>query len=101
MSSQSIFDADYYAQGCGNLPYERNEAWLAQFDRLAQRIIQDIQPATVLDAGCALGMLVEALRHRGVEAWGIDISEYAIQNVATDIQPYCRVGSITEPFERL
>ncbi len=100
MTSPSIFDAYYYSTGCGHLPYERNQAWLAQFDQFAQRIIDLIQPHTVLDAGCALGMLVETLRHRGVEAWGIDISEYAIQNVASDMQPYCQVGSITEPFGR-
>jgi hypothetical protein len=33
-----------------------------------------------------------------VEAYGIDISEYAIQNVHPSIKPYCWVGSITEPF---
>jgi GT2 family glycosyltransferase len=46
----------------------------------------------VLDAGCAKGFLVECLRDRGVEAYGIDISEYAISEVRADIQPYCRVG---------
>jgi hypothetical protein len=45
-----------------------------------------------------MGFLVEALRERGVAAFGIDISDYAIQNVHANIQPYCWVGSITEPF---
>lgn len=67
------YDAHYYATGCGS-PMERNAVWLAQFAGIADRIISDMQPRTVLDAGCAMGFLVEALRARGVEAWGIDIS---------------------------
>lgn len=91
------FDAHYYATGCG-MPYERTPAWLNFFGGLADRIVRDIGPKTVLDAGCALGFLVEMLRERGIEAYGVDISEYAIRNVHERIQPYCRIGSISEPF---
>jgi hypothetical protein len=70
------------------------------FDTFAARIVQDIRPATVLDAGCAMGFLVEALRQRGVECWGVDVSEFAIQSVHPDVRPYCRVGSVVEPFDR-
>lgn len=45
-----------------------------------------------------MGFLVEALRQRGVQAFGIDVSEHAIQNVHPSVQPYCRPGSITDPF---
>lgn len=92
-----LFNAYYYAHDCGE-PYLRNEVWLNRFDVFAKRIHQDIRPATVLDAGCALGLLVEVLRKAGIAAWGIDISEYAIQNVHADIREYCQVGSITAPF---
>jgi hypothetical protein len=95
----NLFDSFYYLHNCG-MPYERNEKWLASFDRVAERIITELNPRTVLDAGCAMGFLVERLRVRGVEAWGIDISEYAIQQVHPDVQPYCWVGSITEPLPR-
>jgi hypothetical protein len=43
--------------------------------------------------GCAKGFLVECLRDRGVEAYGFDISEYAIGEVRPDVRPYCWVGS--------
>ena len=92
-----LFNAYYYAHDCGE-PYLRNDVWLRRFDAFAERICLDIQPVSVLDAGCALGLLVEVLRNRGVEAWGIDISEFAIQNVYPQIREYCQVGSITEPF---
>ena len=92
-----MFDAYYYAHDCGR-PYQRDEGWLTFFDQIAKRIIEQFEPKTVLDAGCAWGFLVEAFRKHGVEAFGVDISEYAIQNVHPDIKPYCWLGSITEPF---
>ena len=94
---QNDFDAFYYAMGCGS-SYDRRGHWLGFFQGMADQIIADLHPKNVLDAGCAKGFLVEGLRNRGVEAWGIDISEYAIQEVFDPIKPYCKVGSITDPF---
>jgi GT2 family glycosyltransferase len=91
------YDATYYAHSCGE-PYERNATWLGAFNLIADHIVTQLQPHTVLDAGCAMGFLVESLRQRGVDAWGIDISGYAIQQVIPEIQPFCKVGLITEPF---
>jgi SAM-dependent methyltransferase len=101
------YDERYFAHYCDNregraaglLAYGRNEHWLKFFGRIADRIVSDIKPQTVLDAGCAMGLLVEALRDRGVEAYGIDISEYAISQVREDVKPFCRVGSITDPLK--
>ncbi len=92
------FGEYYHSHDCG-IPYERTEHWLSFFDKIADRIVKELEPKSVLDAGCAWGFLVEALRNRGVQAWGIDISEYAISNVHESIKGYCKVGSITEPFE--
>jgi len=95
--NSKLFDAYYFAHGCGR-PYQRDEEWLAFFDSIAEQIVKRIQPETVLDTGCAMGFLVEGLRKRGVEAYGLDISEYAIQNVHEDIKEYCWLGSVTESF---
>jgi hypothetical protein len=96
---QNLYDAYYFAHGCGE-PYQRSEVWLNLFKAFAERIDRDINPGTVLDAGCAMGFLVETLRNRGIEAWGVDISSYAISNVAPEIQEFCWVGSVTELFPR-
>ncbi len=93
------FDAYYYAHDCGS-PYERNEQWLNFFDGIAERIVEEINPKTVLDAGCAMGFLVEGLRTRGVDAWGVDVSDYAIGQVHESIKAYCLLGSITQPFKQ-
>lgn len=87
------YDADYYAHGCGT-PYARDAAWLGFFARVADRLVEAVGPARVLDVGCAMGFLVEALRRRGVEAWGVDVSAYAIAQVDRAVAPFCRVGAI-------
>lgn len=92
------FGAAYYATACGR-PYCRNQEWLEFFGAMADRIVSDIHPRRVLDAGCALGLLVETLRARGVDARGIDISSYAIASAAPGVAPYLREGSIAGEFD--
>lgn len=89
----------YYRHDCG-VPYERNDHWLGFFGKIADAIIRDLRPTSVLDAGCAKGFLVEALRDRGVEAWGVDVSEHAIAEVHESVREYCHTGSLTEPLDR-
>lgn len=91
------FDACYYARSCGR-PYKRDPEWLKFFGGIADRIAADIRPRRVLDAGCAIGLLVETLRDRGAEASGVDISTFAIENVYEPVRPFCRQGSVTEPL---
>jgi len=94
------YDADYYASHLGS-PYHRgNPEWKAFFGMVADLIVERIRPETALDVGCAIGFLVEELRARGVDAYGIDVSEYAIGQVPQELRPYCRVGSVTEDIGR-
>lgn len=95
--ANEFFDSYYFAHCCGE-PYERSSEWLTLFDQASRRLLQELQPQTVLDAGCAKGFFVEMLRKRGIEAYGVDISEYAISEVDESIKPYCWVGSVAEPF---
>ncbi len=91
----SYFFTEFYEEHGGN-DYTNKEKWFPFFDQVAANIIERFNPKTVLDAGCAMGYLVEALRKRGVQAYGFDISEYAISHVAEEVKPYCFVHSITE-----
>lgn len=90
-----LFNESYYKNCCG-LDYSEESHWIKFFGNIADRIVADFNPKTVLDAGCAWGYLVSALRDRGVEAYGIDISSYAISKVRVDVKPYCAVCSLTE-----
>lgn len=60
------------------------------------RIFENIRPHTdwvFLDVGCALGGIVEILRKRNYEAYGVDISRWCIRN--SPVHKYIRFGSAT------
>ena len=71
--------------------WDSSEWWLTTLSA-------DLTPCNLLDAGCAIGLLVECLRDRGVDARGFDISEWAIEQVPAAIRPFCTVGSLLEPI---
>lgn len=97
------YDRHYYQTyqtALGPVPYDRRYGhWLEFFGAIADRVVAAAGPKKTLDVGCAKGFLVEALRDRGIEAFGIDISEYAIGEVRSDIRPYCLVASAVDPFD--
>jgi SAM-dependent methyltransferase len=90
------FGEDYYLRGGTGRAYRRDDHWVRYFAGIADRIVSGIGPRRVLDAGCALGLLVEQLRERGVEAYGIDISSYAIAHVPESVRAFCRQGSVAD-----
>jgi len=101
-ATSDFYGEDYYGSSYDKegVPYRRGEVfWTDFFARVASSIVGTIAPRTVLDMGCASGMLVEALRDRGVDAWGVDISTWAIEQVPTALRPFCKVGSITDEIE--
>jgi 2-polyprenyl-3-methyl-5-hydroxy-6-metoxy-1,4-benzoquinol methylase len=93
------FGSYYFQHDCGR-PYERDDGWLEFFADVADQVIERLHPTSVLDAGCAWGFLVEALRKRGVDAWGVDVSEYAIAHVDDSVKEFCWQGSLVEPLLR-
>lgn len=100
----SEYGSDYYNAYYvrhGTAVYSREDPrWLQFFGHVADEIVRQLRPGTVLDVGCAKGFLVECLRDRGVEAYGFDVSEYAIGEVRPDIRPYCWVGSASDSISK-
>ena len=91
-----IFDKDYFENGKET---KKSNYTDYSWDRLgkyfvatARHIIDLFNPATVLDVGCAKGFLVYALEQNGVEAWGIDASEYAVENAEEAIRDKITLG---------
>ncbi len=79
-----------------------NYRWMPELTlRMAYHLIRQLPIAPnqrVLDFGCAKGFLVKALRILDLEAYGIDISHYAIEQCDGDVRPYCRlIESATDP----
>ena len=67
---QRLYDKTYFSTR------SRPSMWV----RRAEFILEKFHPKTVLDIGCAYGELVKGLVDMGVDAYGIDGSEYAINN---------------------
>lgn len=100
-----IFDADYYENG---IPSKKSNykdySWprlKTYFDRTAQHIKNNFSnnssnPSTLLDVGCAKGFLVFSLRNLGVNAIGIDASEYAISSAPKEVNDFVGVGLAEE-----
>jgi SAM-dependent methyltransferase len=93
-----VYGARYYETYTGGA-YEFEGDWATFFTGLADRIVRQFNPTTVLDVGCAKGFLVHALREHGVEAHGIDVSDYAVTHAIDGARPYIRQASATEPLE--
>ncbi|MCQ2493249.1 MAG: methyltransferase domain-containing protein [Lachnospiraceae bacterium] len=96
---EQYYNKEYYDKYLGSMPYAHGYGWEEIFGRYAARIKNEIAPKRTLDVGCAIGFMVEALHDIGVEAYGIDISEYAISQVREDIKPFCRVKDATLDIE--
>ncbi len=81
----AVYDADYYERGVesGKSCYS-NYRWLPELTIPMAMVLIDtlgIRPGAgqrVLDFGCAKGFVTKALRMLRRDAWGIDISRYAL-----------------------
>jgi Methyltransferase domain len=93
--SPLLYDEGYYRNYQGG-PYERGGHWTRFFGYIADEVVARWNPAVMLDAGCALGVFVEELRLRGIDAWGIDVSAHAIESVPAKVAAYCMQGSLAD-----
>lgn len=89
----SRYDEDYFEHGpIAGVSGYMNYSWMPERTlRMAHLLIREL-PITkgqrVLDFGCAKGFLVKALRILDVEAWGVDVSEYAVNHADAETKPY-------------
>ena len=85
---KEVFDKDYYENGVskgisGYTNYHYRPEYVFP---VAQKIKNHFGPFTVLDYGAAKGYLVKALRLLDVNAYGYDISKYAVENADPQIK---------------
>jgi len=50
---------------------------------------------SVLEAGCSFGFFVSFLRKKEIEAFGIDISDFAVSKTPDSVKEYVKIGSVT------
>lgn len=101
------YDRDYFENGIAlSASLYENYRWLPELTiRMAHFMINQLpieEHHRVLDFGCAKGYLVKALRLLEIDAYGCDISTYAISMVDGDIKNYCRLSRAddTIPFTK-
>jgi SAM-dependent methyltransferase len=100
--ASSFYDEVYY-DGHGKSYYDRYTFESSPFNQHADAIVQFMDDfdltGPVLDVGCAKGYLVYVLRNRGIEAFGVDWSEYAIGHASPDAKRYLfRASGLELPF---
>tara|TARA_B110000196_G_scaffold195003_1_gene166997 strand:- start:584 stop:1429 length:846 start_codon:yes stop_codon:yes gene_type:complete len=99
IKKQNEFDSDYYEQGIQTKKsgYE-NYRWIPELTmRMVHHMIIDLnikKKQKILDFGCAKGYSVKSFRMFDIDAYGVDISSYAIQSVIPDkwgTQEHCKL----------
>ncbi len=93
------YDEQYFRTGLG-LPYDEQEPhWGRFFGDVADNLVRQVAPRSCLDVGCAKGFLVAALLDRGIDARGVDISDYAITAAVERVRDRVAVHDLTQPLE--
>lgn len=87
------FDADYFERGEElGLSCYTNYRWMPELTiPMAHEIVTQLgihRFHKILDFGCAKGFLVKALRLLHYEAWGMDVSEYAVNAAPEDVREF-------------
>jgi len=101
--SGKFYDAGYYENGCvtGKSLYS-NFRWIPELTLpMCHHIVQNLDMgkySKVLDFGCAKGYCVKGLRMLGYDAYGVDISDYAVSQADKDVEPYL---SVVQPYQSL
>ena len=92
-----MYNEDYFERGPqAGVSLYTNYSWQSELTiPMVSRMIEELGIAvadTVLDYGCAKGFVVKAFRLLGRQAWGMDVSNYAIEHCAQGMRRYlCHV----------
>lgn len=82
--SFSYFDETYFERGkekgTSYSDYKESALKSPIFLEIAEAIKSVFQPTRVLEIGCATGVIIRHLNNLGIEAHGIDVSEWAVKN---------------------
>lgn len=98
------YGADYWNTLDGGRGYTDSNLWVDL--AFIVKELTCIHPTTnqdlagmvkMLDVGCAYGFLIRHLRARGVESWGVDYSQYALDHAPDDIREHLGWFDLTQP----
>ena len=99
----ALYNQDYFENGIAlGISGYFNYTWLPEKTiRMVVYLIRElgISPQdVVLDFGCAKGYVVKAFRILDFAAFGVDVSDYAIHHVDSEVRDYCaRINGVEDP----
>ncbi len=102
-----IYDASYFGVDRDPTGDRQGRSGYASYDRISSNadiaaylLWRNFRFEKSLDIGCAKGFLVEALRERGVDARGCDISAFAVAHAVPSVAPFVSQGDLSSglPF---
>lgn len=101
-----VYGARYFGSGrdpydrMGLSGYERYDRDTSNADAAAYLVWRWFDAGRTLDVGCATGFVVEALRELGIDATGIDVSQYAVEHAALGARGHVQYGDLSRklPF---
>jgi len=103
--SSDLYDSDYFLRGkqTGKSLYE-NYRWMPELtvpmcESIAEHCGME-KGQRILDFGCARGYIVKALRGLGYDAFGLDISKWAIDNADPDVSKHCSLATDHIMFDK-
>lgn len=93
MSRKNAYQRDYFERGIETkTSLYSNYRWIPELTVPMASVMVDYldikRGQKVLDIGCAKGYLVKALRWMGREAYGFDISDYALKMADSEVKKY-------------
>lgn len=94
----SYYNEDYFRPGPRSsyiLPFTW-EVEKAERIKTAQFFNDTFHPKNVLDVGCAKGFLCKALLQIGIDAYGCDISNFAVNNCEAEVKERLKVVDIRD-----
>jgi cyclopropane fatty-acyl-phospholipid synthase-like methyltransferase len=96
MDKNVAFNEEYYERGLvSGISGYMNYSWMPEMTlRMVHFMIAELgidEHQRVLDYGCAKGYIVKAFRLLGIEAYGVDVSSYAISQVPVEVSRFCKV----------
>lgn len=101
-SASGIYGSRYFGSDRDSMDrmglsgYERYDRDTSNANAAAYMAWRFLPGNRVLDVGCAAGFVVEALRELGLDAWGTDISHYALEHPANGAQGRLQWGDLMQ-----
>lgn len=101
-SESGIYGSEYFGANRDSMDrmglsgYERYDRDTSNANAAAYMVWRYFPVSRTLDVGCAAGFVVEALRELGLDAWGSDVSHYAIEHPARGAAGFLQWGDLME-----